>query len=158
MIAIYPGSFDPITIGHYDIIRRSSILFDEVIVAIMEHPLKNPTFTLDERILMIEDMVRDLGNVRVVFDSGLTINLAKKLNARVLIRGIRAVMDYEMELRNASVNKILDDDIETLFLLAMPEYSFISSSAIKEIAFHNGDFSRFVSPMVYEKLKVKYQK
>lgn len=157
MIAIYPGSFDPITVGHYDIIKRSCALFDEVVIAIMENPNKKPTFTLDERVTMIKDMIKDLPNTKVVFSTGLTVDLANELNAKVLIRGIRAVMDYELELRNASVNKSLNEDVETLFLLALPEYSFISSSAVKEVAMHHGNYQQFVSPLVGLMLKEKYK-
>lgn len=142
--ALYPGTFDPITNGHMDIIERASKLFDEVIVAIMINPRKTCTFSLEERQEMIEKCVAHLPNVKVVSDNDLTVRLAHKMGAKVLIRGIRAVADYEYELSQATSNMILNDEIETLFLVSRPEYSFLSSSIAKEIALFGGDIKDFI--------------
>lgn len=157
--AIYPGSFDPITVGHLDIIKRAANTFDELYVAIMQNPDKNCTFTPDERKKMIEKCCKNIKNVKVVIDEGLTVELAEKLNCNILIRGIRAVTDYEAELALASANMMLNNKIETYFLVAKPELSFLSSSAAKTIARYGGDISNFIpKPIekeVYKKLYTK---
>lgn len=141
---MYPGSFDPITKGHLDIINRASVLFDEVIVAVMINSSKKCTFDEATRMEMIRLSTAHLKNVTVTSDHGLTINLVKKLGVSLVIRGIRAVIDYEYELQQATANMMLDDSIETLFFVAKPEYSFLSSSVAKEIATHHGDISKFI--------------
>ena len=156
--ALYPGTFDPITNGHMDIIERAAKLFDEVIVAIMINPRKKCTFTLEEREAMIKSCVAHLGNVRVVSDNDLTVRLAQKLKAKVLIRGIRAVADYEYELSQATSNMVLDKEIETVFLVSRPEYSFLSSSIAKEIALFNGDIKGFIPDVIIEKVRKKLMK
>ncbi|MEA4873784.1 pantetheine-phosphate adenylyltransferase [Anaerorhabdus sp.] len=143
-IACYPGSFDPITNGHLDIIRRASKMFDEVYVTIMINPKKKVTFSQEERKEMIEKCVADLKNVKVVIGQGLTVDFAKQLGAVSLIRGIRAVADYEYELQQATANMMLNDEIESIFFVARPEYSFLSSSVAKEIAVNGGDISKFI--------------
>ncbi|MEG2329241.1 pantetheine-phosphate adenylyltransferase [Anaerorhabdus sp.] len=143
-IACYPGSFDPITNGHLDIIRRASKMFDEVYVTIMINPKKKVTFSQEERKEMIEKCVADLKNVKVVIGQGLTVDFAKQLGAVSLIRGIRAVADYEYELQQATANMMLNDEIESIFFVARPEYSFLSSSVAKEIAINGGDISKFI--------------
>ena len=152
-IAMYPGSFDPITKGHLDIIERASKMFDEVFVAVMVNPRKVCTFTSDERINHIKKCVAKYPNIKVVSGSGLTINLAKELGASILIRGIRAVADYEYELSQATTNMMLDNDIETVFLVAKPEYSFLSSSIAKEIAMFKGDIDGMIPPEIVEEVK-----
>lgn len=149
---IYPGSFDPITIGHVDVIERASRLCNELIVAIMENPGKTTTFSLEERIQMIEQSCVHIPNLKVVAKTGLTVKLAEEMSARALVRGIRAVMDYEYELRTATANLMLNPDVETIFLVARPEYSYISSSAVKEIAMNHGEVETLVHPYVKEKL------
>lgn len=151
-IAMYPGSFDPITKGHLDIIERASKMFDEVIVAVMVNPRKNCTFTLEERITQIQKCVKKYSNVKVVSGSGLTVDLAKKLNANILIRGIRAVADYEYELSQATTNMMLNKDIETVFLVAKPEFSFLSSSIAKEIAIFGGDIGNMIPKEIEEEV------
>lgn len=153
---IYPGTFDPITVGHVDVIKRAARLCDELVIAIMDNPLKTTTFSVDERIEMIYAACQDVSNIKVVAKSGLTVKLAQEMNARALVRGIRAVMDYEYELRTATANLMLNPDVETIFLVSRPEYSYISSSAVKEIAFNHGDVSSLVHPLVMEKLIRKY--
>ncbi len=148
MKACYPGTFDPITNGHLDIIQRAAAKFDEVIVLIMENPRKKCVFTLEERCAMIEDSISS-GNVRVVVGSGLTVKYARSLGCDAIVRGIRAVSDYEYELQQATANMMLESDIETLFFIAKPEYSFLSSSVVKEIAMNDGDISGLVpAPIV----------
>ena len=137
--AMYPGSFDPITNGHLDIIKRASKIYDEVIVAIMENVAKKATFSAIERRSLIESCIKDMPNVRVIIGEGLTIKLAKKEGCSIIIRGIRAVADYEYELSLATTNMKLDDEIETVFLVARPEFSFMSSSIAKETAHYDGD-------------------
>ena len=133
MKACYPGTFDPITKGHLDIIIRAASIFDEVVVLIMNNPRKKCVFSVEERKEMIERCI-NIPNVKVEIGEGLTVEYAKKINAKVIIRGIRAVSDYEYELQQATANLMLDEDIETLFFIAKPKYSFLSSSVVKEIA------------------------
>lgn len=151
--AIYPGSFDPITEGHLDIIRRAAGMFDELIIAIMKNPRKKASFSEEERKVMIEKCVADLDNVRVVIGNGLTVRLAEKMDCVALIRGIRAVADYEYELQQATANMKLNEKIETVFLVARPEYSFLSSSVAKEIAYYNGDISGLIPEVIIEEVK-----
>ena len=156
--ALYPGSFDPITLGHLDIIERASKMFDEVDVAIMHNPRKQCSFNIEERIAMIQKCTKHLPNVRVVSDNILTVDLAKKLGCKVLVRGIRAVVDYEYELAQASANMTLDKDIETVFLVAKPEYSFLSSSVAKEVAMFNGDISQMIPECIQDEVKNRLNK
>ncbi|NLC96101.1 MAG: pantetheine-phosphate adenylyltransferase [Erysipelotrichaceae bacterium] len=150
--AIYPGTFDPITYGHLDIIKRASKNFDLIIVAIMENIRKVPTFSSNERKEMIEQCTLGLENVKVVVSSGLTVDFAKKNNADVIIRGIRAVADYEYELQQATTNMLLDDSIETIFYVSRPKYSFLSSSVAKEVAINGGDLSKFIPEIIRERV------
>ena len=142
--AIYAGSFDPITLGHLDIIERGSVLFDELIILLMVNEEKNSLFSMEERKKMIEDSTRHLKNVRVEIGDGLTVEVAKSLDCRILLRGIRAVTDYEYELQLASANMTLEPEIETVFLVSKPYLSFLSSSTVKTIAKNHGDISMFV--------------
>ena len=138
MVAIYPGSFDPITLGHLDIITRSSKLYDKVVVVVSRNPTKNPLFTVDERIAQIRKTTQHLENVEVDSFNGLTINYARELSAKVLLRGLRVLSDFEKELQMAHTNKTLADEIETVFLATSTEYGFLSSSLVKEIAKFGG--------------------
>lgn len=156
--AIYPGSFDPITVGHLDIIKRASKNFDELYVAIMVNPDKNYTFTKEERLKMIEKCVKGLKNVKVVIGDGLTVNFAKKIGCSVIVRGIRAVTDYESELALATSNMSLNDKIETLFLVSRPELSFLSSSIAKEVASYGGDIDKFIPKAIQSDIKKKLYK
>lgn len=158
MKVMYPGSFDPITIGHLDLIERCSAKFEEVIVAIMINGSKSGTFTLEERLEMVQESIQHMPNVKVEVGEGLTIEFAQKLECDVLVRGIRAVMDYEYELQQATANRILCPHIETLFLVANPKYSYISSSVAKEIAKYGGAMDGFVTKNVARRLEEKYQK
>jgi pantetheine-phosphate adenylyltransferase len=142
--AIYPGKFDPLTVGHVDIIRRASKIFKELEVVIMDAPNDPATFSVAKRIKMIELVIKELPNVSVCVGDGLSVDFAKRRNAEILLRGIRAVMDYEHELQQATANMILAPTIETVFLLTRPEHSFMSSSAVKQIALNQGDLTKFV--------------
>lgn len=156
--AIYPGSFDPITFGHLDVIRRAASLFDALDVVVMQNPNTKTTFTLDERLEMLQVVCRDLPNVTIHARNGLAVDAARGFNAKVLIRGIRAVMDFEYELQQATTNMILAPDIETLFLLTKPEYSFLSSSTVKQIALNQGDLTRFVPMEIIATVRHKFDK
>ncbi len=152
MRACYPGTFDPITNGHLDIIRRAAAKFDEVIVLIMENPRKKCLFSVEERCAMIEACVTE-DNVKVIVGTGLTVKYAALLGCGAIVRGIRAVSDYEYELQQATANMMLSSEIETLFFIAKPEYSFLSSSVVKEIAMNNGDISNLVPEAVAEMVR-----
>ena len=154
-IAIVPGSFDPITYGHIDIIKRSAQLFDEVIVAILVNPDKKYLFTLEEREEMINESIIDFNNVRVDSFSGLLVNYAKKVNSTVIVRGLRAVSDFEYEMQLTFMNKALDDNIETFYMMANKQYSFISSSIVKGVSGFGADLSKFVPKHVEERLEKK---
>lgn len=154
-IAIVPGSFDPITYGHIDIIKRSTQLFDEVIVAILVNPDKKYLFTLEEREEMINESIKDFNNVRVDSFSGLLVNYAKKVNSTVIVRGLRAVSDFEYEMQLTFMNKALDDNIETFYMMANKQYSFISSSIVKGVSGFGADLSKFVPKHVEERLEKK---
>ena len=158
MKACYPGTFDPITIGHLDIIERAAKKFDELDVLIMKNPRKNSSFTEEERKELIEKSISSLhckDKIHVLIGNGLTVDFAKKINAGVIIRGIRAVSDYEYELQQATANQMLNEDIETLFFIARPKYSFLSSSVVKEIALNGGDIREFVPLEVVEIVEKK---
>ena len=154
-IAIVPGSFDPITYGHIDIIKRSAQLFDEVIVAILVNPDKKYLFTLEEREEMINESIKDFKNVEVDSFSGLLVNYAKKVNSTVIVRGLRAVSDFEYEMQLTFMNKALDDNIETFYMMANKQYSFISSSIVKGVSGFGADLSKFVPKHVEERLEKK---
>ena len=156
--AMYPGTFDPITNGHIDLIRRASGMFDEVVVAIADNPKKKPLFNLEERVSMAQDILKNLKNVRIVGYSNLTIHFAKEENLNVIIRGIRAVSDYEFEFQLASMNRQLNESIETLFMTPADEYSYLSSSMVREIAAYHGDVSKFVHPLVNAAIKQRFAK
>ncbi|RAM51680.1 pantetheine-phosphate adenylyltransferase [Mastigocladus laminosus UU774] len=148
MIAIYPGSFDPITLGHLDIIQRGSRLFTKVIVAVLRNPNKTPLFSVQKRLELIRDSVKHLPNVEADAFDGLTVNYAHMREAAVLLRGLRAISDFEIELQMAHINKTLSIDIETVFLATSNEYSFLSSSVVKEIARFGGSVDHLVPPHV----------
>lgn len=156
--AIYPGTFDPITLGHLDIIRRASTLVDQLEVVIMRNPNKsNSDFSVEERLEMISSVIQEFSNVTVSAQTGLTVDYAKISGASILIRGIRAVMDYEYELQQATANMVLAPNVETVFLLTRPQYSFLSSSVVKQIAVNKGDLAPFVPAKVKEFIENKYR-
>ncbi|WP_022773980.1 pantetheine-phosphate adenylyltransferase [Butyrivibrio sp. AE2015] len=156
-VAVYPGSFDPVTYGHLDIIKRASQMFDKVIVAVMCNSAKTPLFTLDERVKMIRESVSDLNNVYVESFSGLLIDYCKKENIHIVIRGLRAITDFEYELQIAQTNKELShNEVDTVFLTTSLQYSYLSSSVVKEVASYNGDITPCVPDFVADTLYKKY--
>jgi len=155
-IAIYPGTFDPATLGHIDLISRAAKLFDEVIVAVAENQGKAPLFSLEERVSMLKDSINELANVRVIGFNNLLMDCAREQKANTILRGLRAVSDFEYEFQLASMNRHLDPSIETTFLTPSENYAFVSSTLIKEVASLGGDVSEFVSPQVMEALKIAY--
>ena len=156
--AIYPGTFDPITNGHADLIERAARMFDEVIVAIAANPSKQPLFTLDERVRLITTVTQDLDNVTVVGFTGLLAEFARQQQATILIRGLRAVADFEYEFQLANMNRRLNPDLESVFLTPSEETSFISSTLVKEVALHHGDVGQFCDPVVKDALEQKLHK
>lgn len=157
MKVVYPGSFDPVTNGHLDIIKRASKIYDEVIVCVLINNSKKYLFTMDERIEMLENILYDYNNVKVAKYSGLLIDFAKENQVDAIIRGIRAVSDYETELQFAQMNKVYSGGVvETLFMVAEPKYSYLSSSIVKEIASFNRDVNGLVPEIVANKIKNKF--
>ena len=157
MKALYPGSFDPLTNGHLDLIRRSHQLFDEVIIAVLNNPSKLPTFTLDRRIEQIRDATNNLKSIYIDSYEGLTVNCAKKNNVDLIIRGLRAMSDFEYELQIAHTNRSLDSDFETIFLATDTHHSFLSSSVVKEVARFGGKIDHMVPSLVARDLKKIYK-
>ena len=155
--AVYPGSFDPVTNGHIDLIQRSSALFDGVVVAILRNAEKTPLFTVEERTAMLEEAIRDLKNVSVVSFAGLLVDFAEQIGASVIIRGIRAISDYEYELQMALMNRRLSNKVETVFMLPAESYSFLSSRLVKEISHHGGSIHGLVPADVEKRLKSKFE-
>ncbi|MAI37503.1 MULTISPECIES: pantetheine-phosphate adenylyltransferase [Alteromonas] len=156
--ALYPGTFDPITNGHADLIERASQLFSRVIVAIASNPSKKPLFTLEERVEMIKQVTADLPNVEVVGFTGLLADFADEQNATILIRGLRAVSDFEYEFQLANMNRRLNPKLESVFLTPAEENSFISSTLVKEVALHRGAVSGFCHPVVEAALQERLGK
>ena len=148
--AIYPGTFDPMTVGHMDVAKRASSMFDDVIVAVAGSTSKNPFFSLDERVSMATEILSDLGNVTVQSFDGLLVEYAAQANSKVIVRGLRAISDFEYEVQIAGVNRHLSPDIETVFIAASQQYTFLSSSIVREIAKLHGDVTEFVHPLVID--------
>ena len=153
--AVYPGTFDPMTMGHVDLVKRASKLFDSVIIAIASSDSKKPMFSLEERIEIGNKIFADDPKVEVVGFSGLLVNFAKENDANILIRGLRVVADFEYEFQLANMNRAMSPDIESVFLTPKEEYSYISSSLVKEIVTMGGDVTRFVDPVTLEALNQK---
>ncbi len=158
MIAVYPGTFDPIKNGHFEIIRRASTLFETLVVAVASSPEKSPLFDINERLNMVNEVLNAFSNIEVKKYSGLTINFAKQSDAHVIVRGLRSPADGQYEFELASMNKRLADDIETIFLSSGDQNAFISSSLIRQIAQEGGDITGFVHPVVQSALIKKYGK
>ncbi len=156
--AIYPGTFDPITRGHEDLVRRASTLFDEMIVAVADSRGKSPFFTVEERVAMARETLAPFDNVRVEGFSGLLMDFLHKHDAKIILRGLRAVSDFEYEFQMAGMNRNLFPDVETLFLTPAEQYMFISATMVREIASLGGDVSPFVNPIVIPRLKAKVRK
>jgi len=153
--AIYPGSFDPVTNGHIDIIKRAAAISDELIVGVLQNKAKTPLFSVEERVIILREVTKNLKNVKIMTFEGLLIDFAAQMDAKVIVRGLRAITDFEYELQMSQTNRKLNADIETLFLTTSLEYSFLSSTTVKEVASFGGDISQFVPEFVAEKVTEK---
>ena len=153
--AIYPGSFDPVTFGHLDIITRSSKIVDELIIGVLMNKVKTPLFSVEERVKMLKEVTKDLDNIRIVPFDGLLVEFASRMNAGLVIRGLRAITDFEYELQMSQTNQKLDPNIETMFLTTSIEYSYLSSTTVREIAAFGGDLTQFVPEAVALELEKK---
>lgn len=152
---VYPGSFDPLTNGHLDIIKRASKLFDKLIVGVLHNDAKRAIFSMEERVNLIRKCTADMGNVEVAMFDGLLVDFVKKNDAAAIVKGLRAVSDYEYELQMAMLNKHIDKDVETIFLMADIQNSFLSSSVVKDLAKHGGDITGLVPENIKEDITVK---
>ena len=153
--AIYPGSFDPMTNGHLDIIKRSANIVDELIVGVLVNKAKIPLFSVEERVKMLGEATKDLENVKIIPFEGLLIDFAKEMDAKVIVRGLRAITDFEYELQMSQTNRKLNPEVETLFMTTSLEYSYLSSTTVKEVASFDGDISQFVPAFVAEQVTEK---
>ena len=156
--AIYPGSFDPVTFGHLDVIRRAAELFDEVIVGVLYNSEKSPLFSVEERVNILKEVTADIPNLKVMHFSGLSVNFARSCHAKVIIRGLRAITDFEYELQMAQTNRVLAKDVDTMFLTTSLEYAYLSSTTVKEVAAFGGDISKFVPGFVMDEVHKKLKK
>lgn len=156
--AIYPGSFDPVTLGHLDIIKRSAGMFDKLIVLVLKNSAKKSLFTAEERVSMMEGLIKDMPNVCVDTNDGLLVEYAREKNATIVIRGLRTTTDFEYELQLAHTNNMEYKELETIFLATGMEYSYLSSTVVKEFASYHGDISRFVPPEIVPLVEAKYKK
>ena len=152
-IALYPGSFDPITNGHLDVLERASRMFDEVVIAVLNNPVKKSFIDVEQRVELIKDAVKDMKNVSVACFDGLTVEYARKIGAKFLIRGLRTITDFEYEVQLCQTNQVIAPDIDTVFLSTRPEHNFISSSIVKELSNHKTDISKFVPKNVVKYLQ-----
>ena len=157
-IAVYPGTFDPITLGHVDIVSRASPLFDTVILAVAASTSKNTVFSIDERVELSREVLKDISNVEVQKFGGLMVDFAREKKASVVLRGLRAVSDFEYEFQLAGMNRKLMPEVDTIFMPTSERYTYISSSLVREIAVYGGDVSDFVDPKVCEVLKSRFEK
>ena len=155
--AIYPGSFDPPTLGHLDIIRRSAKMVDELVVGVLHNSAKNSLFSTEERVSMIKEVTKEFQNVMVKSFDGLLVNYMKEIDATLIIRGLRAVTDFEYELQIAQTNRVEYPEVETIFLTTSLKYSYLSSTIVKEFASYGGDISKFVPPEFIDRIYAKYQ-
>ena len=155
---IYPGSFDPVTYGHLDVIERSSKLVDELIVGVLNNKAKSPLFSAEERVRMLNEVTKDMPNVTVVPFEGLLVDFARKMDAGLVIRGLRAITDFEYELQMAQTNHKMEPDVETVFLTTSRDYSYLSSTTVKEVAAFGGDISQFVPGIVADLIEEKMNK
>ena len=154
--AIYPGSFDPVTFGHIDMIERSAKMVDELVVAILINSAKNPLFSVEERVSMLEEISGHIPNIRITSFNGLLIDYAREVDASVIVRGLRAVTDFEYELQIAQTNRIINSQIDTVFLTTSLEYAYLSSKIVQEVASYGGDISHFVPERLIDRIYAKY--
>jgi len=157
-LCVYPGSFDPVTLGHLDIIERASAMFPQVRVAVLDNPAKHPAFPVEERLAMLRKACKHLPNIKIDSFSGLLVDYMKKSDARIVIRGLRAVTDFEAEFQMAQVNRQISETIETLFLMTSPDYAYISSSVVKQIASFGGDITPFVPACILPDIQTYFHK
>ena len=155
-IAIYPGSFDPVTLGHLDMIERSAKIVDELVIGVLNNSAKNSLFSLDERVSMIKEMTESMPNVTVASFDGLLVDYMKEINATIIVRGLRAVTDFEYELQIAQTNHVENPEVETIFLTTSLQYSYLSSTIVKEFASYGGDISKFVPARFIDRIYEKY--
>lgn len=153
--AVYPGSFDPVTYGHLDVIERAAKLFDCVIVGVLNNSAKCPLFSVEERVMMLKKATAHLENVKILAFSGLSVEFARQCEAKVIIRGLRAITDFEYELQMAQTNRVLASDVDTMFLTTSLEYAYLSSTTVKEVAVFGGDIAKFVPAFVMEEVHKK---
>lgn len=158
MRAIYPGSFDPVTLGHLDIIERAAKTFDELVIGILKNNSKSPLFSVQERVNMLEEVTTHIPNVKIVCFSGLLVDFARQIEAGTIVRGLRAVSDFEYEFQMSQTNRMMNRDVDTVFYNTSLEYAYLSSSIVKEVAMHQGDISGFVPASVVKKVYDKYRK
>ncbi len=156
--AIYPGSFDPVTFGHIDMIERSAKIVDELVVAILVNSAKNPLFSVEERVSMLREITGHVPNIKITSFHGLLIDYARKVDASIIVRGLRAVTDFEYELQIAQTNRIVDDRIDTVFLTTSLEYAYLSSTIVKEVASYGGDISHFVPEQLIDRIYAKFSR
>lgn len=154
--AIYPGSFDPVTFGHVDMIERSAKMVDELVVAVLINSAKNPLFSVKERVSMLEEITGHIPNIRITSFDGLLIDYAREVDASIIVRGLRAVTDFEYELQIAQTNRIVNSRIDTVFLTTSLEYAYLSSTIVKEVASYGGDISHFVPEQLIDRIYAKY--
>ena len=154
--AIYPGSFDPVTYGHYDIICRSCKIVDELIVGVLNNKAKMPLFSVEERVKMLKEVTKDLPNVRIIPFDGLLVDFAERMDADMVIRGLRAITDFEYELQMSQTNRKVAPEVDTIFFTTSLEYAYLSSSIVKEVAQYGGDISAFVAEPVEKAIKQKF--
>ena len=154
--AIYPGSFDPVTNGHIDVIKRASKLFDHLVVGVLVNSAKNPLFSIDERVNMLIEVFKDYDNIEVISFEGLLVDYCHKNDITTIVRGLRAVTDFEYELQLAQINHVQRSNIETVFLITNLKYSYLSSTIVKEIASYGGDISKFVPEEIVDRIYEKY--
>ena len=154
--AIYPGSFDPLTLGHLDMIERSAKIVDELVIGVLNNSAKNSLFYLDERVSMIKEMTESMPNVTVASFDGLLVDYMKEINATIIVRGLRAVTDFEYELQIAQTNHVENPEVETIFLTTSLQYSYLSSTIVKEFASYGGDISKFVPARFIDRIYEKY--
>ena len=153
--AVYPGSFDPVTLGHMDMIERTCKMFDKVIIGVLNNNVKTPLFSVKERVNMLKEVTAHLPNVEVQSFEGLLVDFLRRNDAQVIVRGLRAVTDFEYELQMAQTNRVMAPEIDTIFLTTNLKYSYLSSSIVKEIAFYDGQISQFLAPEVEERVRAK---
>ena len=153
--AVYPGSFDPVTNGHLDVISRGAELFDKVIVGVLHNSTKSPLFSVEERVRILNEAIKDLPNVEIVAFSGLSVDFARQCKAKVIIRGLRAITDFEYEIQMSQTNHKLEPEVETMFLTTNLKYSYLSSTIVREVAAFGGDISQFVPETVAKSIKEK---